>query len=77
MIAQLHTSLSKLRTSYYSALVNWGDGVVQPGKLIKSGAHGFKLNVSHTYRCEEATLPVSRSPIRGRQLDRIVRGICD
>jgi hypothetical protein len=49
VIAQLHTSLSKLSPSYYSALVNWGDGVIQPARLAKSGAHGFKLNATHTY----------------------------
>ena len=50
VIAQLHTSLSKLKTTYYSALVNWDDGVVQNGKLAKSGTHGFKLNATHNYR---------------------------
>ncbi len=50
VIAQLHTSLAKLNARYYSALVNWGDGVAQPGKLTKSGAHGFKLNATHIYR---------------------------
>jgi Bacterial Ig domain/Cadherin-like domain len=50
VIAQLHTTLSKLKTSYYSALVNWDDGVVQKGKLAKSGTHGFKLNATHNYR---------------------------
>jgi len=50
VIAQLYTTLSKLKTTYYSALVNWGDGGVQYGKLAKSGNHGFKLNATHTYR---------------------------
>ena len=50
VIAQLHTSLAKLNARYYSALVNWGDGIVQPGKLARSGAHGFKLNATHIYR---------------------------
>jgi len=50
VIAQLHTTLSKLRTNYYSALVNWDDGVVQNGKLAKSGTHGFTLNATHSYR---------------------------
>ena len=50
VIAQLHTSLSKLKTTYYSALINWNDGVVQKGKLAKSGTHGFKLNATHKYR---------------------------
>jgi hypothetical protein len=50
VIAQLHTSLSKLKTTYYSALINWNDGVVQNGKLAKSGTHGFKLNATHKYR---------------------------
>ncbi len=50
VIALLHTTLSKLKTTYYSAVVNWGDGVVQNGKLAKSGTHGFKLNATHTYR---------------------------
>ncbi len=50
VIATLHTTLSKLKTTYYSALVNWGDGVVQRGKLAKSGTHGFKLNATHNYR---------------------------
>ena len=50
VIAQLHTTLSKLKTTYYSALVNWDDGVVQRGKLAKSGTHGFKLNATHNYR---------------------------
>ena len=42
--------LSKLKTTYYSALVNWDDGVVQNGKLAKSGTHAFKLNATHKYR---------------------------
>jgi hypothetical protein len=50
VIAQLFTSMAKLRTTYYSALVNWDDGVVQPVKLTKSGNHGFKVNATHTYR---------------------------
>jgi hypothetical protein len=50
VVAQLHTSLSKLKTTYYSALINWSDGVVQKGKLAKSGTHGFKLNATHKYR---------------------------
>jgi hypothetical protein len=50
VIAQLHTTLSRLKPTYYSALVNWDDGVIQRGKLAKSGAHGFKLNATHTYR---------------------------
>ncbi len=50
VIAVLSTTLSKLKTTYYSALINWGDGVVQNGKLAKSGTHGFKLNATHTYR---------------------------
>ncbi len=50
VIARLHTTLSKLKTTYYSALVNWGDGVVQKGKLAKSGTHGFTLNATHSYR---------------------------
>ncbi len=50
VIAVLKTTLSKLKTTYYSALINWGDGVVQNGKLAKSGTHGFKLNATHTYR---------------------------
>jgi hypothetical protein len=50
VIATLHTSLSKLKTTYYSTLVNWDDGVVQYGKLAKSGTHGFKLNATHKYR---------------------------
>jgi len=49
-IATLHTTLSKLRTTYYSALINWSDGVVQYGKLVKSGAHGFKVNATHSYK---------------------------
>jgi hypothetical protein len=49
VIAQLHTTLSKLRTKYYSALVDWDDGAVQSGKLAKAGAHGFKVNASHKY----------------------------
>ena len=49
VIAQLHTTLSKLKTTYYSAVVNWDDGVVQNGKLAKSGTHGFKLNATHKY----------------------------
>ena len=48
VIAQLHTTLSKLKATYYSA-VNWGDGGVARGKLAKSGQHGFKLNATHVY----------------------------
>jgi len=50
VIAVLYSTLSKLKTTYYSALINWGDGVVQNGKLAKSGTHGFKLNATHSYR---------------------------
>ena len=50
MIAQLHTTLSRLRTTYYSALVNWDDGTVQSGKVARAGAHGFKVIASHKYR---------------------------
>jgi hypothetical protein len=50
VIAQLHTSLSKVKPTYYSALINWNDGVVQKGKLAKSGTHGFKLDATHKYR---------------------------
>ncbi|MFI5458881.1 MAG: tandem-95 repeat protein [Isosphaerales bacterium] len=50
VIAQLHTTLSKLKTTYYSALVNWDDGVVQTGKLAKAGTHRFTVNASHKYR---------------------------
>jgi len=50
VIAQLYTTLSKLKTTYYSALVNWDDGVVQTGKLAKAGSHGFRVNASHKYR---------------------------
>jgi len=50
VIARLHTTLSKLKTSYYSALINWGDGVVQNGKLAKSGSHGSNLNASHSFK---------------------------
>ncbi len=50
VIAKLHTTLSKLKTNYYSALINWNDGVVQRGKLAKSGTHGFTLNAKHNYR---------------------------
>ena len=50
VIATLHTSLSKLKTTYYSALINWDDGDVQRGKLAKSGTHGFKLNATHKFR---------------------------
>ena len=33
MITQLHTTLSKLKTTYYLVLINWADGVVcQKGK---------------------------------------------
>jgi large repetitive protein len=49
-IATLHTTLSKLKTTYYTALINWDDGVVQRGKLAKSGTHGFKVNATHKYR---------------------------
>jgi large repetitive protein len=49
VIAQLHTALSKLKPTYYSALITWDDGVVQTGKLTKSGNHGFKLNATHKY----------------------------
>jgi hypothetical protein len=50
VIAQLHTTLARLRTSYYSARINWGDGTVQAGRLSKAGAHGFKVNATHKYR---------------------------
>jgi hypothetical protein len=50
VIAQLHTNLSKLKPTYYSALVNWGDGVVQNAKLSRSGDHGFTVNATHSYR---------------------------
>jgi hypothetical protein len=50
VIAVLQTTLSKLKTTYYSASINWGDGGVQKAKLTKSGTHGFKLNATHTYR---------------------------
>ncbi len=49
VIAQLHTTLSKLNATYYTALVNWGDGVVARGKLVKSGKHAFKVNATHVY----------------------------
>jgi hypothetical protein len=49
VIAQLHTTNSKLKTNYYSALVNWDDGTVQIGKLAKSGSHGFTVTASHKY----------------------------
>jgi hypothetical protein len=50
VIAQLHTTLSKLKKSYYTASINWDDGVIQNGKFGKSGAHGFTLNATHSYR---------------------------
>jgi hypothetical protein len=50
VIAQLRTTMPKLKTTYYSALVNWDDGVVQRGKLARSGTRGFKLNATHKYR---------------------------
>jgi hypothetical protein len=50
VIAQLHTTLSRLRTNYYSALINWDDGTIQAGKLSKAGTHGFKVNATHKYR---------------------------
>ena len=31
LVATLHTTLSKLKTNYYTALINWDDGVVQHG----------------------------------------------
>ncbi len=49
VIGQLHTNLAKLKTNYYTALVNWDDGTQQRGKLVKSGTHGFTLNATHTY----------------------------
>jgi hypothetical protein len=49
VIASLYTAYSRLRTSYYSALINWGDGGVQRGQLAKSGNHGFKVNATHKY----------------------------
>jgi hypothetical protein len=49
VIARLHTTLSRLRATYYSALIDWGDGTFQPGKLTKAGPHGFKVNASHRY----------------------------
>ena len=62
VIAQLKTTLSKPNASYYSALVNWGDGAVVRGKLVKSGRHGFKVNATHVYRLAgtyRATLTIS------------------
>ena len=50
VIAQLHTTLSRLRTTYYSALVNWDDGSAQYAKLTKAGNHGFTVNATHKYR---------------------------
>jgi hypothetical protein len=50
VIASLHTTLSRLRTTYYSALIDWGDGTSQFGRLSKAGAHGFKVNATHRYR---------------------------
>jgi hypothetical protein len=50
VIVQLHTTLSRLRTTYYSALINWGDGTIRAGKLSKAGAHGFKVSATHKYR---------------------------
>ena len=49
VIASLHTAYSRLRTSYYSALISWGDGGVQYGQLAKAGNHGFKVNATHKY----------------------------
>jgi hypothetical protein len=50
VIAQLHTTLSRLRTTYYFALINWDDGTKQAGRLSKAGAHGFKVNATHRYQ---------------------------
>ena len=61
-IATLRTTLSKLKTTYYSALINWGDGAVQKGKLAKSGTHGFKVNATHKYSASgtyDATVTIS------------------
>jgi hypothetical protein len=49
VVAQLHTTLSKLKTNYYSALVNWGDGALQNSKIAKSGSHGFTVTATHKY----------------------------
>ena len=62
VIATLHTAYSKLKTTYYSAIINWDDGVVQPGTLAKSGTHGFKLSATHVYRAAgryDATVTIS------------------
>jgi hypothetical protein len=50
VIASLHTALSRLRTTYYSAFINWDDGTFQAGRLAKAGTHGFKVNATHRYR---------------------------
>jgi hypothetical protein len=62
VIAHLRTTLSKLRSSYYSALINWDDGTIQPGKLSRSGAHGFKVTATHKYSVAgsyDATVTIS------------------
>ena len=36
VIAQLYTAQSRLRPSYYSASINWEDGVIQPARLTRA-----------------------------------------
>jgi hypothetical protein len=50
VIAQLHTTLGRLKTTYYTALINWDDGTIRSGKLTKAGAYGFKVTATHKYR---------------------------
>jgi hypothetical protein len=49
VIAQLHTSFSRLRPTYYDAAIDWGDGVFQAGRLSKAGSHGFNVKATHKY----------------------------
>jgi hypothetical protein len=50
VIAQLQTTLSRLKTTYYTALIDWNDGTIRAGKLSKAGAHGFNVTATHKYR---------------------------
>jgi hypothetical protein len=49
-IAQLHTTTANLKPSYYSVVINWEDGNVQNGRLVKAGKRGFTLNATHKFR---------------------------
>ncbi len=48
-IAHLYTTLAKAKPNTYHAVVNWGDGVLQAARIVKAGAHAFKVDASHKY----------------------------